>query len=424
MLPDTTGRFGLFQVFDWDGFSSTTPLTTSQIESEAPHEDAVWGAFNPDAWNAAHPGMFVSRYMLPAEDDKSISGHDLAWWQANHPDWILYACDSSGNPTKELAQTHPQFGDVPLDFSNPAVIQYQMNLAIPYLKSHGYNTVAADNTDLLNYLSAGNANFGQSTVPGDYACGTYDSGGNFHRAFNGPLDSSADTPFVVAMVNWVKTVSAALHSQGLKLIVNHPLYRSPTDQYESQLLGAVDGMLYENGFTYYGQYQTGGKTPGLVSSAISWASYTQNHGIAFLITDYLCSGNNGTAPWLNGAPCPSDPNQIPAPQVDWSLSTYALIDQGGADVYISPKTGAQMSYRSEYSDSYGTPCGAYTMLASNVYERKFAGALVIVNASSSTYSFALPAGHAYRDIEGRSVTNPLMVGPADGWMLMTSNGCS
>lgn len=418
MLPDTTGRFGLIQVFDWDGTSSHPPLTTSQIQSEAPHIDSVWGAFNPGAWDGAHPGMIVSRYMVPVQDDNSVSGHDLSWWQANHPDWILYACDSSGNPTKQLAWSGSYFPDVPLDFSNPAVISYQMNLMIPYLKANGYNAIAADNTDLLNYLEGGNPNFGQSITKGDYGCGTYDSNGNFHRLF-GPGNDSA---FISAMVNWVKTASSALHGAGMRLIVNHPLYNAPTNSNESALLSAADGMVYENGFTYYGKYQS--NAANLVSNAITWATYTQTHHIAFLITDYLCTGWNGTQPFNNNAACPTDPSQIPKPQVDWSLATYALVNLGGADVYISPQTGERMSYRPEYSTSYGAPCGSYTTVAGNVYERKFQGALVVVNASSGSYNFALPSNHTYHDIEGQSVSNPLSMGPATGYVLLTSNGCS
>lgn len=418
MLPDTTGRFGLIQIFDWDGTSSHAPLTTSQIESEAPHFDSVWGAFNPGAWDAAHSGMIVSRYMVPVQDDNSVSGHNLSWWQSNHPDWILYACDSSGNPTKQLAWSGSYFQDVPLDFSNPAVVSYQMNLMIPYLRANGYNAIAADNTDLLNYLEGGNPNFGQSVTKGDYGCGTYDSSGNFHRLF-GP---GKDSAFISAMVNWVKAASSALHSAGMRLIVNHPLYNPPSDPNESALLSASDGMVYENGFTYYGNYM--GNAANLVANAITWATYTQTHHIAFLITDYLCTGWNGTQPFNNNAPCPTDPSQIPAPQVDWSLATYALVNLGGTDVYISPQTGERMSYRPEFSTSYGAPCGSYTTVSSNVYERKFQGALVVVNASSGSYSFPLPSGHTYRDIEGQAVGNPLNTGPATGYVLLTSNGCS
>jgi hypothetical protein len=424
MLPNTNGRFGLVQIFDWDGNPSHQPMSSSQIANEALHYDSVWGAFNPGAWDSNHPGMYVSRYMLPTEDMYTISGHDLNWWKANHPDWILYACDTSNNPTKLLAWPTAYWpNDVPLDISNPQVVQYQMSVIIPYLKANGYNTMAADNTDLVNYLEGGNPNFGQTIYKGYYGCGTYDAGGNFHRAFNA---LGNDPAFASAMVKWVQAAGAALHAAGLKLIVNHPLYNAPTDANESALLAASDAMVYERGFTDYGKYMNG-EAAGLVSNAITWAKYTQSHGIAFLITDYLCSGWNGTAAWNGGGPCPTDPTQIPKPQVDWALSTYALINDGGTDVYISPQTGQWPSYRSEYSDTYGQPCGSYSTIASNVYERRFDKALVIVNASTSSYSLTLPANHLYSDIEGRAVPappGPLTVGPADGYVLLTSNGCS
>jgi len=425
MLPDTNGRFGLIQIFDWDGTTSHTPLSSSQIESEAPHEDAVWGAFNPAAWNAAHPGMFVSRYTLPVQDNNSISGHDLSWFQTNHPTWILYACQSDGTPTHDLAMAPgAAWPDVPLDFSNPAVIDYQLNQEIiPYLKAHGYNTLAVDNTDLLNYL------IGNSGTPtqvhansSEYGCGTW-NGGTFNRLFGGPYGAK-DPNFIAAMVKWVQTASSDVHNAGMKIIINHPLYSAPTDPNESAMLAAADGMVFERGFTDYGKYSTEPSFANLFGFALTWAQYAQSHHVAFLITDYLCTGWNGTQPFNNNAPCPTDPSQIPAPQVDWALATYALVNNGGADVYISPQTGQMMSYRPEYSTTYGQPCGAYTQLTTNVYERKFQGALVLVNAGTSSYSAALSSSHTYRDIEGRALSNPLMLAPADGYVLLTSNGCS
>jgi hypothetical protein len=425
MIADTTGRFGLVQIFDWDGTPSHPPMSTSLDESEAPHYDSIWGSFNPSAWDSAHPGMIVSRYMLPVEDDNSVSGYGLSWWQANHPDWILYACDSNNSdaPTKQLAWSTSYFPDVPLDFSNPSVISYQMNLMIPYLKANGYNAVAVDNTDLLNYLEGGNPEFGETPQKNLYGCGTYDSSGAFHRKFGGPLDAQ-DPAFIAAMVNWVESAQSALHSAGIKLIINHPLYNPPSNANEAALLAHTDGMVYERGFTDYGKYMNG-EAANLVSEALLWAqtAQTQYH-VAFLMADYLCTGWGGTQPFNNNAPCPTDPSQIPKPQVDWALATYALINNGGADVYISPQTGQMASYRPEYATTYGSACGAYTQIATNVYERKFNGALVVVNASTSAYSLSLPSGHTYNDIEGQSVTNPLVVNAASGYVLLTTNGCS
>jgi len=412
ILPDTTGRFGLTQIFDWDGVASHAPMSASQITSEAPHEDAVWGAFYPSTWNAAHPGMIVSRYMLPVEDDSMLSGHDLNWWQTNHPDWILYACKSDGTPTRDLAWTGTSFPDVPLDFSNPAVIQYQMNLLIPYMKENGYTALAADNTDLLNYVKGGNPNFGETPQAGEYGCGTYDSSGNFHRSFDGPLDSNspADPAFVAAMVNWVKTVDADVHAAGLKLLINHPLYNPPTDPNEEQMIASVDGMVDENGYTRYGNFASGNT----YAFTLEWIEYLQAHRVAVLVTDYFCLGSS----------CSNDVNSLSPQQVDWALASYAIGNEGGEDMYTSPSGGQEYSYRSEYSTGYGAPCSSYTQPASYVYERKFQSALVIVNATSSSYSFPLPSNHTYRDIEGQTLANPLTMPPTSGYVLLTSNGCS
>lgn len=420
MLPDTTGRFGLVQIFDWDGSRFTTPMSSSQIQSEAPHYDSVWGAFNPSAWDGAHPGMYVSRYMLPVEDDNLISGHDLAWWKANHPTWILYACDSNNNPTTHLAWSGTGFPDVPLDFHNPDVINYQINLVIPYLRANGYNTLAVDNTNLTNYLMAPNPPIeGQSAQSGWYGCGIYDANGNFVRRYNGPGVSSA---FAADMLNWIATMKSALASNGMKLFSNHPL-GSLSDPNEQALLSHIDGMVDENGFTHYGQYQLSswGGVSGLFQSALAWMEYAQQHHVAFLVTDYYC--RDGVQP-TTGAACSNDPSTLTASQVDWALATYAIGNEGGADLFTSPHGGAVPSYRPEYAQRYGAPCGAYGTQGS-VYVRRFQNGYAIANPTYTTQMVTLPSGHAYTDIEGRQVSNPLSVGPADGYMLITGgNGCS
>jgi hypothetical protein len=385
-------------------------MPPSQIESEAPHEDSVWGAFYPQYWNAAHPGMYVSRYMLPVEDDNLVSGHDLTWWQTNHPDWILYACKSDGTPTKDLAESGNRFADVPLDFVNPAVIDYQIEqLMIPYLKANGYNALAIDNTDLLNYLSGGNTSFGQTNKRTEYACGHYDTSGNFVREFSGPFDSANDTAFVNAMVHWVQTTASDLHAAGLKLIINHPLYNPPTDPNEQKMIAATDAMVDENGYTHYGNLA---KTSSF-AFILGWIEALQASGKAALVIDYYCTGST----------CSNDINSLTPQQLDWALASYALGNEGGEDVFITPHGGDVYSYRPEFSTAYGKPCGKYAQ-SGWMYERRFQEALVLLNADTTSHSFTLPANHTYRDIEGQPVSNPLLLDPTTGYVLLTSNGCS
>lgn len=412
MLPDTAGRFGLIQVLD-DYYSGAPAMSATQISNEAPHYDSVWGAFFPSTWRGANGRIILSRYFVTAEDDKLVSGHDLSWWQSNHPDWILYACKSDGTPTKDLVTSGAHFGDVPLAFYLPQVQQYQMQLMIPYLQANGYQALAVDNTDLFNILTGGNSDFGQTNNSSEYGCGTYDSSGNFVRRY-GAANQTYDThdpQYVSDLLNWMSETKTALHAAGLKVLANHPyIEESAGNAQAQQLFSDTDGVLDEPGYTHYGSPYTGGN----LDTTLQWTEYLQQHGIAALITDYWeCSS------------CTNNPSALTAQQVDFSLATYALGNEGGEDVYISPNAGSNYSYRPEYANTYGSPCGAYTQVSPYVYVRRFSGGLAIVNASGSSYSYTLPSGHVYNDIEGRSVSSPLSVGSTDGYMLLTSgNGCS
>lgn len=410
MLPDTTGRFGLTQVLD--EYGGPPPMTSSQIQSEAPHYDFVWGSFQNQSWLSANPNIILSRYVLDSEDMNYISGHDLSWWQANHPDWIFYACDSSGNPTHYLAWDEGSFpNDVPIAFYKPEVQAYEQSLWIPFLKNNGYKALAADNMNLPNYTIAGNPNNpaptpDPSTRSSYFGCGTYDTNGNFVRRYS----SRSDTTYTSDTISWAAYMQSALHSNGLKLVINHPLSNPPTDPNEQQLLSHIDGMLDENGYTHYGTLLQNSS----FASTLQWAEYTQQHNIAIMMTDYFCTGSG----------C-NDNGSVTAQQADWALASYAIGNEGGEDVYISPYRGSDYSYRNEYSTRYGAPCGGYTQPATYVYERKFAGALVIVNASTAAYTLSLPSGHSYTDIERGTISgSSLTVNPADAYFLLTTNGCS
>jgi hypothetical protein len=387
-------------------------MTTSQIQAEAPHYDAVWGSYSPSTWDGSHPGMYVTRYFLPNEDSYNISGHDLSWFKTNHPDWVLYACQSDGTPTQDQPWSGTGFpNDVPLDIHNPAVVQYLLQELGQYASSHGYNAVALDNVDLTNYMLAPNHILGQgSTQPGWYACGIYQNG-TFVRRYSGGYNA-ADPTWIADMKNFVAQAHSYFNSTyHMKVLMNHPLSGSSPTADEAELLQNVDGMLDENGYTHYGSLYTGNT----FAATLNWMEYAQSHNRAIFITDYYCSGSA----------CSKDPSTLTASQVDWALASYALGNNGGAGLFVSPKGGAIYTYRNEYSTTYGKPCGAFTQGGFYLFSRRFANGFAVVNASASTQSITLPSGHTYTDVAGRPVSNPLTVNAEDAYMLTTGgNGCS
>ncbi|MGH7660983.1 MAG: hypothetical protein ACRENA_08755 [Vulcanimicrobiaceae bacterium] len=431
VLPDTTGRFGLIQVGDdWghdDSRKLLGPFSTSQIKTEAPHEDSIWAAFEPSVWDVHHPGMLVSRYTVPQEDEYLISHHNLTWWQTNHPNWILYACDANGNPTKDLAWSGTTFpNDVPLDIHNPDVVKYEVTQLGKFMAANGYNALAADQMTFENYLRAPNPILGEGKPqPGWYACGIYEHG-TFVRRYGAAGSSDLGQPdpaWIGDAINWIATARRIFNTQftgkHFKIFVNHPILGDKPTAQELQLLHYVDGVAIEDGFTNYGQYVRSG-LPSLFTQTLSWMQAAQQNHVATFIIDYYC--DYGIA--ASGAACSYDPSTLTASQVDWALATYAIGNSGGADVYIAPEGLDNFSYRPEYATSYGKPCGTSTHDRS-IFMRQFAGGLAIVNASYTAQTVRLPSKHVYTDIEGRTIGNPLTVSGADGYLLLTKgNGCT
>lgn len=401
-FADTTGRVGLFQEFD-------RLMQPSQIQSDAARYDAVWGATSAQPWLSVHPGMLVSRYFIPQEDRSVLSGHDLAWWQANHPDWILYACDASGTPTHDLAYwggvDRP---DVPLDFHNPDVVDYQVRqLNGASAVQNGHNALAIDQIVFLNAMVGGNPNFGQTVKKGEYACGIWQNG-TFVRRYGGVNDPAwtADMVAFVKQARKIVDTDPALSAHHLKIIINHPL-GSLSNASEQALFQSADGMLDEAGYTNNGHY-TPASEANRFRATTDYLIHVQSLGLAAYVIDQF------------GA------SDITPQQREYAVAAYFMANQGRLYMYMSPSVGGTDHNYPEYGAQIGTPCGAYYG-GPHIYYRKYSGGLIVLNAGSlpaASESAPLPSGHNYTDIDGRKVSNPLAVASNDGYVLLTPNGCS
>ena len=111
--PDTTDNIHVAQIFN----SASTP------EDEIGKVDLVWGSVSPD-----QPAGVYNLYYYPfdrdADEGTGGTHHDITWFLANHPDWIEYTCDKK-TPAYEYDDPN-----VPLDITNPAVIDYMMQTYI------------------------------------------------------------------------------------------------------------------------------------------------------------------------------------------------------------------------------------------------------------------------------------------------------
>ncbi|HET9029666.1 MAG TPA: hypothetical protein VFN49_05770, partial [Candidatus Aquilonibacter sp.] len=357
LTTSVSNTVGLFQVFDQFGsnvISSTTAAT------DGPRYGAVWGSRVGMAtpWRTNNTGLAATYYM-PQETDANTAawgdiGHTLTWWKANHPDWILYACNASGTPTTTPAYIPQLPNNVPLDIHNPAVVAYQVKLAANYAHSKGYTGLAFDEVLFTNIT-------GMADGTGYYGCGIYQSG-KFVRRYTGRTDPAWTTDTVA----WVKAARSILKTDtviapyNLKLIVNHPA-ANVANANEQAILQNVDADLNETGYSDYGAYQQSTKA-GLFKVTTDWVIYAQAHGTAPLIVDKF---DQTTA--------------ITSKQLEYSIATYLMGHQGTARLFVGNSNGYGIEqYHGEYATNYGAPCGAYYGGAAydstnpQIYYRRFA----------------------------------------------------
>ena len=369
---DTWDNIHLFQTFDYN---------TTDPASVARYYDFVWGA-QPEyvsAIRAANPHIFLT-YYIPFNREKGHV-HDLAYWKATHPDWVLYKCD-------RVTPAY-QFGEpsMPLDFTNPAVIAWQVQMYAKPASQQGYDGIAADNLDL-------------STLAG--ACGVYRNG-KWVQLFSGAV---SDPAYRAGIIFWLTHMQQALHSlpQPLALIGNVGFGDlSPDDPQVQQVITHIDGISDEGGFTHYGDGYITGQT---------WLNRVQimkdvqaQHKAYYVINQF-----NVTSP-----------ADVGSDQIQWALASYLMGKEHSSALFISSigGYGGDVRYR-EYDAHIGSPLGQ--MYASqNVYWRAYSGGLSLVNPSASaSYTVTLKAGSRYSDLYGRPVGSTVTLPPHSGLVLLNS----
>ncbi len=375
------------QIFDFN-------MSSSQKAADGPRYRFVWGASQPSAWYTNNRSLIAARYTIFMQ---AAAGQNFT----THPDWVLYNCTSNGTPTHIPAymQAGAYGTQTPVDIHNPAVISDSVHRYASAAIAGGYNALAIDQV-LFQNIMGGNAG------AGSYGCGIW-QGSTFVRRYA----SKADGQWALDVVNWVKTAKAILTTDPiiaphhLKLSINHPA-GSTSNPREQQLLASADLALNEVGFSNYGYYN---KSSSLFLQALNYMVYEQAHGVTALLIDKFVQ----TAP-------------LSAIQREWVVGTYLMGNNGNALLYATyGGLGAggygQEYYYPEYGTNIGAPCGPVTG-GPQIYQRRFANGLVVVNADIAAHSAGIPLNHRYADIDSRALTNPLAIRATDAFVLTTLAG--
>jgi len=329
--------------------------------------DLVWGSNFPN-----QPVGVLNYYYYPFDRDRDPgtggTHHDIVWFLANHPDWIEYTCDK-----KTVAY---EYGDplVPLDITNPAVIDYMMQTYILPAIQQGYPGIAFDNVDFAN---------------NGYRCGVWKNGIWVKQK-----------EYLTNLLDWAYKMYYALHEMNISVAMNFPFdLNHPAESYE--LYHYLDIALDERGFTNRGE------SKGVYLSGSDWLSVME----AF---QFLDANGKGT---VSINEMPEAFAKISQAEKQWALANYLLVK--GQFSYITI-CGIQ-EYNSllitpEYSAAIGHALGPMYQ-SQGVYMRDFSNGKAIVNPSSyDTFNIVLPSG-MYQDLYGNNL-DTLTLDPQSGIVLL------
>jgi len=147
------------------GDSANTPDQVKALAKDGAAPDFIWGGYreNIAQWRKLNPEIVITKYVsfgwdpcsgksMPCGNRSSDMDGDCcshAWWVANHPSWIMYRADRK-TPAFKCYPPSPCDYPMPLDITNPEVVQFQIEHGVLPAKAQGYNGIAWDNFDLVS----------------------------------------------------------------------------------------------------------------------------------------------------------------------------------------------------------------------------------------------------------------------------------
>ena len=137
----------------WNGVHAFVVWSQSAAPDHTHPYDFAWSG----GADGSNPKMVIGAY-----SDSTQGQQSLAWYQANHPDWILYDCDQV-TPSLQVGYQAPS-----LDFTNPAVVDYLVSSMVSVAGAPA-SAISWDNFSLDNDYGTPEGGYG-------HFCGVWANG--------------------------------------------------------------------------------------------------------------------------------------------------------------------------------------------------------------------------------------------------------
>ena len=199
------------------------------------------------ALKAGNPSFINSMY----RDALQYTSQNFAWFQANHPEWLLYNCDGV---TPILVY---DYRAVIPDFSNPAFVDFRWNTEFAPLLS-GLGSYPAESVVMDGALLENEFYTPTMAVTWGHACGAYDTSGNWVQKFagRGSYADVFDPAYTDAFISYLTEIRRRLHALNpprLLITNSYPrvVYNDPVRR--ANFINSVDGIMMQ-GAEYSAQF--------------------------------------------------------------------------------------------------------------------------------------------------------------------------
>lgn len=330
----------------------------------------VWGASTLDQPAGAVPSGY-----LPAFRDFDRT-HDLAWYQANHPDWVVYQADRQ-TPAYEFGNTVY----VPIDFTNPQVRQYYVDSLVMPLVGQGYPIIGFDNVGTFN-------GFG--------SCGHYDGNGQWVQQYSG---DRVDTAWSTAVLDWLGYLAGELHANDVGVAANITWNASVQLDDIRQAVNLVDVYVDEQGFTVHRDENYNDQ---------AWLDKF----------DFAREIAPGKAYFAINQTTTDDLADASQQQVDWAIANYLLYREQESMMTLCGKSQYHVFLdRPELHVNIGRPATTPVLDSTGAWKRGYERGRVLVNPSSTiAANVTLPAG-TWTDMHGQTFSGKILLAPNSGTVL-------
>jgi hypothetical protein len=393
-VPKVIDRIGLAASFN-----------VSAQDPSAPKYDLLWTFGVPTSTSRPMGGFYVPHNReplgVPGEPPRfgAEEHHPVAWYRANHPDWLVYKNDRATLAASfeyRTAAGQP-YHLPPIDITNPAVREYIWDRRIAPALLEGYRLISFDNGGPFNT---------------ELRAGVKPTPGGWRQLFRGT--TTTDPAYVRAVRDWLDSMRRRIHAAGARAGMNMDYGKG----YEAEFLsvaGAADIVMNEGSFVNQrcakDDFHYQDDVPGRPDPDVWTARFTMFRQIARergLVLAHPCTG------------------QAQPAVVSWAIANYLLVR--GERTFLVLQQGATWETtrslvveRPEFAVPIGAPAGEPTRIpGTKLWSRAYTNGLVLVNPSATTaHSTTLPAG-AYRDLEGAVKQGRIAVPPTTGLVLVAA----